>query len=78
MKKIIQGWNIMRLLRLVLGIIILVQGINQKEYVFAFVGALFVVLSIANIGCCGSQACTTTPINKDFKNSKEITYEEVV
>ncbi len=78
MKKIIQGWNLMRLIRLVLGVIILVQGIMQKEYAFAFVGALFAALSIANIGCCGSQGCATTPINKDFKNSKEITYEEVV
>ncbi|HPH24095.1 MAG TPA: hypothetical protein PLW32_09440 [Chitinophagaceae bacterium] len=78
MKKILQGWNFVRILRLVFGIIILIQGIVQADYLFAFIGVVFAALSVANIGCCGTQACATNIQTKSTQNIKDVSYEEVV
>ena len=78
MKKILQGWNFVRVLRLVFGIIILVQGIVQGDYFFALIGLIFAGLSVANIGCCGTQACATNIQTKSTQNIKDVSYEEVV
>lgn len=68
----------MRALRLILGVIILVQGFEAKEWMYAFAGILLAGMAIANIGCCGVGGCNM-PIrktNNEFIN-KEITYEEI-
>lgn len=78
MKNILfNGWNFFRILRLVLGVIIIVQGIYSKDWQISMVGLLFAVLSLFNIGCCGSNGCYTTTKATQSTN-KEISYEEVV
>lgn len=79
-KTIIQNWNLMRFIRLLLGVMIIVQSINNKDYLFAFIGLLFAGMALANIGCCGSAGCSTNSYsNKKNTNSiNETTYEEVV
>lgn len=58
MKTIVQGWNFMRLLRLVLGVAILVQGILAKDTVTIVLGVIIGGTAIAKIGCCGADGCT--------------------
>lgn len=60
MRRILQEWNFMRMLRLVLAIVILVQGIISRDFVSITLGVLFGATAFANIGCCGSNTCTTT------------------
>jgi len=78
MKNILANWNLMRALRLILGLIIIVQGIQQKELMYAFAGILLSGMAIANIGCCGVGGCNV-PSRKEDKEliNKEITYEEI-
>ena len=77
MKKILEGWNFMRILRLVMGIIIIIQGINGGEALYIIIGILFSGMSLANIGCCGTTACEVKH-DTSFKNkSKVINYEEL-
>ena len=77
MKTILQGWNFMRLLRLVLGVGILVQGIVARDTVTIILGVAFAGMAIANVGCCGAGGCA---VNTRTTNNKtgDIQYEEVV
>jgi hypothetical protein len=78
MKNILANWNFMRALRLILGVIILIQGFEAKEWMYAFAGILLAGMAIANIGCCGVGGCNvpSKKTNQEF-NNKEITYEEI-
>ena len=77
MKTILQGWNIMRILRLVFAIIILAQGISAGDTVTIILGVVFGGMAVANIGCCGTGGCK---VNQRSANNKteEVQYEEVV
>lgn len=77
MKTILQGWNFMRIVRLVMGIIIATQGIVVGETVTIILGLLFAGMSVANIGCCGSNGCAVNPGESNKNKTKEINYEEV-
>ena len=78
MKAITQGWNFMRILRLILGIAILVQGIVAKDATAIVLGVVFGGMAVANIGCCGAGGCAVN--NRSTSNNKtgDIHYEEVV
>ncbi|MEI7628850.1 MAG: hypothetical protein WCJ80_11445 [Bacteroidota bacterium] len=78
MKNILSNWNFMRAVRLILGVIIIVQGIEAKEWMYAFAGILLSGMAVANIGCCGVGGCQV-PTRKEnvLTNHKDITYEEI-
>lgn len=76
-QTLLSNWNFIRVLRLLMGIAIIVQAVLARDIMFGIAGALFTVLAIFNMGCCGSGACYT-PVKKDAANKKEIIYEEVV
>lgn len=71
MKAIFQGWNVMRILRLVLSIAIIVQGIISKDVLFISLGVIFGGMAIANMGCPGN-SCT---INYRTNNPKRMDHE---
>jgi uncharacterized membrane protein len=78
MKEIlISKWSFVRLLRLVLAVIIIVQGIITKQTALIFVGVLLATTAIFNVGCCGGENCAVKP-KKPTQPNKEIEYEEVV
>ncbi|WP_018613965.1 hypothetical protein [Segetibacter koreensis] len=77
MKAILQGWNFKRILRLVLAIGILVQGIVARDTVTIVLGVVFGGMAMANIGCCGTGGCAVNPRNSNNK-TQDIEYEEVV
>lgn len=77
MKTILRGWNFMRMLRLVLGIAILVQGIVARDAVTIILGAAFGGMAVANVGCCGAGGCAIN--TRSTKNDiEDVQYEEVV
>ncbi len=78
MKKLLINWNLMRFVRLVLGIIIIIQGIITKQYIFALIGLLFAAMALLNIGCCGTMVCNNSKTANSESTTKEISYEEVV
>lgn len=57
MKRILSGWNFMRVLRLALGIFIVVQGIVVKDWTFTALGSIFLLMPLLNIGCCSTSGC---------------------
>ncbi len=58
MKTILYGWNMMRVLRIVMGSIALWQGIVTKESILGVAGVFLLFMGLANIGCCGSNGCS--------------------
>lgn len=76
MKNYLGNWNFMRVLRLVLGIFIIVQGIVAGDWMIAALGGLSSLMPLLNIGCCGVSACNT-PVPRSSKKIEDTTYEEI-
>ena len=78
MKKILQGWNLMRILRLVIGTAIMVQGIVTRDALTIILGVAFAGMAAANVGCCGAGGCAVNTRTTRNDKIKDIHYEEVV
>lgn len=61
MNMITRGWNFMRTLRLILGTVIMVQGIVSRDAISIILGVVFAGMAVANIGCCGAGGCAVNP-----------------
>lgn len=75
-KRYLRRWNFIRLFQLIIGISIVMEGIQRSEWVMTFVGAFFSLMPLLNIGCCGTSGCSTS-LPKENNKEKEITYEEI-
>ncbi len=73
---LLHNWNFFRALRLILGIIIILQAVMSRDWVFGMMGLFFFGMALFNQGCCGTGACYT-PIKKEIDPTKTITYEEL-
>jgi hypothetical protein len=77
MKEIIfSNWNIIRFLRLGIGLVILVQALMASDILFGLMGLLFTGMAVFNASCCGTGSCAAPPAKRD-SGSKEISYEEI-
>lgn len=61
MKAWLQNWNMMRFLRLAIGIAVTVQGILVHDALLAILGGLFSLMPLMNVGCGANGACNTGP-----------------
>lgn len=75
MNAILNNWSVIRGLRLIIGIIALVQSVIQKDITLGILAGFLLLTAIANIGCCGGNSCATNLSNR--KKEKEIEYEEL-
>ena len=75
MKRRLTGWNVVRIIRLLLGIAALIQGIIEKETWMFVAGGVLLLGAILNLGCCGSSGCSLPTPNQNKIN--KIQYEEV-
>lgn len=75
---VLKNWNMMRMLRLVIGIFIISQGMLAQEWALIAMGSIFSALAVLNIGCC-DRCLPNTPKARNHKSvaAKEITFEEV-
>lgn len=76
MHSIKSGWSVMRVIRLLMGIAIIVQGFYIHQWTYVAMGGLFTLMPLLNIGCCSTGACYT-PQNKTSTKTEDIQYEEV-
>jgi hypothetical protein len=76
-QSILNNWNYIRVLRLVIGLAILVQGILTKDILFGIAGFLFAAMAVFNAGCCGAAGCNV-PEKKTSQTTKDICNEELV
>lgn len=66
----------MRILRLLMGVAIIVEGVISREWMIVFAGVMFSLIPVLNIGCCSTSGCYA-PIQKDNNKNEEVTFEEV-
>lgn len=78
MKQVIfRNWNLVRALRLAMGVAIIIQAVMAKDILFGMIGALFTAMPVFNLGCCATGNCAAPPsTGHSMKN--DIHYEEVV
>lgn len=71
------GWHPMRILRLVLALIVVVQAIVMHDMSLSIFGGVFLLMAVFNVGCCGTQ-CYSTPSNQKSENTNsDVEYEEI-
>lgn len=76
MREYLKNWSAIRIVRLILGILVIVEGVKSNEWMFIALGGLFALMAVLNAGC-SSGACAT-PRRKSFQSDdEEVTYEEV-
>jgi hypothetical protein len=76
--KLLSNWNFVRIVRLGLGIVILIQAFQMHSIMFGLLGTLFTWQALFNVGCCGAGGCgvslkDTTKVSAE----SETTYEEI-
>lgn len=60
-KQLLTEWDISRIIRLVLGVILLIAYISTKENVYLGLALFFGVQALLNIGCPGGACATDNP-----------------
>lgn len=73
---LLSGWNVVRIIRLILGVMLVIQAIQTKFWGAGLLGGLLLFQAITNTGCCGASGCAV-PVNKSKQNVDTIEYEEV-
>ncbi len=71
---ILNNWPLIRIVKLIMGVIALTMAIFQKDISLVLVAGFLLITAIANIGCCGRSGCAV-----DLKTSKnkKTNYEEL-
>lgn len=78
MKSIVfSNWNFFRIVRLVLGFVIIGQAVVMKDVIFGIAGLLFSVMAILNVACCGVGGCNVATPIKNVQKTEETTFEEI-
>ena len=77
--SLLTGWNFVRVIRLVLGLMLLVQSFQLQNWPIALFGVLFVFQSLTNTGCCGAAGCGISKHEPKPSGTEmdKIEYEEV-
>lgn len=65
MKTYFSQWNLSRIIRLALGIIILTHGIGGEEWLLAVLGGFITLMSILNMGCRTSSCNSSLVFDKE-------------
>lgn len=72
-----QDWNWFRIVRLLLGCIIIGQAFLMKDVMLGVAGLVFSLMAMFNVSCCGVNGCSM-PKQKLKQNEKvDIQYEEI-
>ncbi len=76
MRNVLKNWNVLRVIRLVFGVYVLIQGVYARDMSYLLIGGLFTLMPVLNIGCCSTSGCVT-PNRKNEITTEDISYEEV-
>lgn len=77
MKTLLYGWNFMRIFRILISALFVWQGITTGDRFVVFVGALFGLMALFNLGCCAAGSCTIRNSVSQPAKTKEVEYEEL-
>ncbi|HNE51324.1 MAG TPA: hypothetical protein PKM51_08910 [Chitinophagales bacterium] len=75
--NLLNNWNAVRIIRLVLSIIIIVQSVQIHDALFGGLGAFFMYQALSNTGCCGVNGCAPSTMKTPANTAEEIEFTEV-
>jgi hypothetical protein len=79
MNALLQNWTFMRRLRLLLGLVVLVQSIIAIDILLGAMSLFLISMAVFNFGCCGSGGCSISfNKSKSIKNIEDVDFVEVV
>ena len=70
-EQILTGWNFRRILSMVLGVIVVIQAYNEKQWAAALFGSGLIVMAIFNRGCCATGGCNSGSCSMPSDKVKE-------
>lgn len=74
-KRLLYGWNLHRILYLVMGIIFVTFFIQEKQYLGAIAGVLFSGMALFNFGCAAGNCSPAVTIRKRNYSSADTKYD---
>lgn len=76
-QTLLTNWNLMRFLRLGIGIYIAVQAIETLSAFSGVVAVFFIYQAVTNTGCCGSNGCAVPLKKSNPDKTQEVDFEEI-
>ena len=76
-ETLLTDWNLMRILRLGLGIYVSVQAVETQSTISMIFAVFLLFQAFSNTGCCGSNGCAIPIKKNNSSKTEEIEYEEV-
>lgn len=79
--RLTTGWSLMRVVRLALSVILMIQAWTNSEILFAVLGGVLLFQAVFNYGCCSSAGCSVDYRKKqnsfDNKKIEEVQFKEI-
>ena len=76
-QQLLSNWSMMRMVKLVLSIIILIQSVQHHDLMFGFLGGIFLTQTLLNMGCCGVGGCAVPMKKNDSSTIQDVQFEEI-
>lgn len=77
-ERLLRGWNVMRILWLIVGVGIVTQSVNEKNFLMLLPGLYFVFAALANVGCFAGNCSVDYTSQKSNKGPvADVEFEEV-
>jgi len=70
-------WNLMRWIRLAIGIYLAAQAMQMHDVLSGIVSAFFLFQALTNTGCCGVNGCARPATSKKSDDFQEVEYDEI-
>lgn len=77
MSNFFRGWDVIRIIRLLLGVAIIAQSVRSGHWALMIAGILFSLMPVFNIGCCAAGNCNTPVRKVQHTENNDIIYEEI-
>ncbi|GAA5221385.1 hypothetical protein [Membranihabitans marinus] len=75
LERIYRPWNLFRIIRLIIGVVVIATGIIDHQYMLIPIGGIFTLMTILDLNNC-SNNCQTIP-RRNYGETENIIFEEV-
>lgn len=75
--NLLNNWHAIRIIRLALSVIIIVQAVQIHDALFGFMGTFFLYQALSNTGCCGVNGCAPASRHMPTETEEEIEFSEI-
>jgi hypothetical protein len=74
--NLLQNWNFMRIIRLVIGGYALIEAFKGQDTLMGLLGFVLVGMAVLNVGC-GTQGCGIPMQKSNLPVNDDVEYEEI-